>query len=124
MLLGRGGAMDSHPARQNKPEAIAGSYGGKIFTFGSFRLGVHNEGLHVRIAFCPPRPLISNPPPAGGDIDTLVVAPRHIERTDFFSSLFEMLKADPDVKELRVCRPRRHWCLVLFRAPTRLLMQR
>ena len=38
----------------------------------------------------------------GADIDTLLVAPRHIERTDFFSSFYDLLKNHEDVKELRV----------------------
>eukprot|EP00054_Salpingoeca_dolichothecata_P011035 m.61342 g.61342 ORF g.61342 m.61342 type:complete len:698 (-) comp19265_c0_seq2:44-2137(-) len=59
--------------------SMAESVGGQIFTFGSYRLGVHTKGA---------------------DIDTLVVAPRHINRTDFFSSLFQKLKQHKDVKEL------------------------
>ena len=39
---------------------------------------------------------------AGADIDTLCVAPRHVERSDFFKSFLELLKAQPEVKELRV----------------------
>jgi len=39
---------------------------------------------------------------AGADIDTLCVAPRHVERTDFFSSFIELLKEQPEVKDLRV----------------------
>jgi poly(A) polymerase len=37
----------------------------------------------------------------GADIDTLCVAPRHVERTDFFGSFFELLKQQPEVKDLR-----------------------
>ena len=29
---------------QNMPESVANSVGGKIFTFGSYRLGVHTKG--------------------------------------------------------------------------------
>ncbi|CAB3398180.1 unnamed protein product [Caenorhabditis bovis] len=53
--------------------------GGKLFTFGSYRLGVHTPGA---------------------DIDTLAVAPRHIERSDFFDTFYDMLKNDPNVTEL------------------------
>lgn len=66
---------------QNMPESVANSVGGKIFTFGSYRLGVHTKGA---------------------DIDTLLVAPRHVERTDFFGTFYEILKTNEDVKELRV----------------------
>lgn len=53
--------------------------GGKLFTFGSYRLGVHSSGA---------------------DIDTLCVVPRHIDRSDFFTSFKEMLNQDPNVTEL------------------------
>ncbi|XP_065661046.1 poly(A) polymerase type 3 isoform X6 [Hydra vulgaris] len=65
---------------KNMPESVANSVGGKIFTFGSFRLGVHTKGA---------------------DIDTLLVAPRHIERADFFGSFYEFLKNREETKDLR-----------------------
>jgi len=65
---------------KNMPESVAKTVGGKIFTFGSFRLGVHTKGA---------------------DIDTLLVAPRHIERTDFFSSFYEFLKEKEEITDLR-----------------------
>lgn len=65
---------------KNMPESVANLVGGKIFTFGSYRLGVHTKGA---------------------DIDTLLVAPRHIERSDFFGTFYEILKNNEDVKELR-----------------------
>lgn len=64
---------------QGMPEDIATEAGGKIFTFGSYRLGVHNRGA---------------------DIDTLCVVPRHVTRTDFFTVFYEMLKETPQVTEL------------------------
>mmetsp|Transcript_24464 Transcript_24464/g.32778 ORF Transcript_24464/g.32778 Transcript_24464/m.32778 type:complete len:423 (+) Transcript_24464:119-1387(+) len=58
--------------------------GGKIFTFGSYRKGVNGPG---------------------SDIDTLVVAPRHIDRVrDFFGELAPMLKNTPEVTELTEVR--------------------
>ena len=37
----------------------------------------------------------------GADIDTLCIAPRHVDRTDFFGSFVELLKSQACVKELR-----------------------
>ena len=54
------------------PDNIAATVGGKVYTFGSYRLGVHNKGA---------------------DIDTLCVAPRHILREDYFSSFLELLRS-------------------------------
>lgn len=68
--------------RRNMPESCAQQVGGKIYTFGSYRLGVHHKGA---------------------DIDALLVAPRHIDRSDYFSSFFELLKQQTEVTDLRVC---------------------
>lgn len=61
------------------PPDMADTMGGKVFTFGSYRLGVHTKGA---------------------DIDTLCVAPRHVDRSDFFASFFELLRQQPDVSDL------------------------
>jgi len=66
--------------QKNMPETLADTVGGKIFTFGSYRLGVHNKGA---------------------DIDTLCVAPRHILREDYFTSFLEMLRLQEEVTDLR-----------------------
>ncbi|XP_023291805.2 poly(A) polymerase type 3 [Lucilia cuprina] len=65
---------------KNMPEVAAQKLGGKIYTFGSYRLGVHHKGA---------------------DIDALCVAPRNIERADYFTSFFELLKKQPEVTECR-----------------------
>ena len=38
----------------------------------------------------------------GADIDTLLVAPRNVDRVDFFGSFYETLKHNEDVKDLVV----------------------
>ncbi|KJE96788.1 poly(A) polymerase [Capsaspora owczarzaki ATCC 30864] len=53
--------------------------GGKVFTFGSYRLGVHGRGA---------------------DIDTLCIAPRGVTRDDFFQSLVELLREQSETSEL------------------------
>ena len=40
----------------------------------------------------------------GADIDTLCVAPLHIERSDFFKSFLEIMKGLPETKDIRVRR--------------------
>ena len=38
----------------------------------------------------------------GDSIDTLLVAPRHVDRGDFFGTFYETLKENENVKEVRV----------------------
>lgn len=66
---------------RNMPPNVAEQVGGKIYTFGSYRLGVHHKGA---------------------DIDALCVVPRHIYRSDYFTSFFELLKMQEEVTDLRV----------------------
>lgn len=63
-------------------EAAATAAGGKIFTYGSYRLGVHGPG---------------------SDIDTLCVVPKHVSRDDFFEVFEPMLKEVEGVTEVTVC---------------------
>ena len=62
-------------------EAAADVAGGRIFTFGSYRLGVHGPG---------------------SDIDTLCVVPKHVSRDDFFDVFEPMLREVEGVSEVSV----------------------
>lgn len=65
-------------------ESEIAKLGGKIFTFGSYRLGVGGPD---------------------SDIDSLIVAPRKIDRIKhFFGMLAPILKNHPDVTDLREVR--------------------
>ncbi|TDH70997.1 uncharacterized protein CCR75_005106 [Bremia lactucae] len=61
------------------PEEMAADAGGQILVSGSYRLGVNEPGA---------------------DIDTICVAPRHVSREDFFSSLKEIFLKHPKVSQL------------------------
>jgi len=65
--------------QQGLDDASARLAGAKIFTFGSYRLGIVGPG---------------------SDIDALCVAPQHITRESFFQVLVGKLQEHPDVQEL------------------------
>ncbi|KAG8921356.1 polynucleotide adenylyltransferase [Tulasnella sp. 417] len=60
-------------------DAVAHASGGKTFTFGSYRLGVHGPG---------------------DDIDCLLVVPKHVSRDDFFTTFLPMLQETQGVTEV------------------------
>ncbi|ERF72549.1 hypothetical protein EPUS_02831 [Endocarpon pusillum Z07020] len=60
-------------------EASIAQFGGKIFPYGSYRLGVYGPG---------------------SDIDTLVVAPRQVKREDFFELFPTILKRMVPTKDI------------------------
>jgi poly(A) polymerase len=62
-------------------ETAANAAGGKIFTFGSYRLGVHSPG---------------------SDIDTLLVVPKHVSREHFFDVFEKILRETEGVSEVAV----------------------
>ncbi|KAK9459342.1 Poly(A) polymerase central domain-containing protein [Lipomyces oligophaga] len=60
-------------------EGMARDAGGKIFTFGSYRLGVYGPG---------------------SDIDTLIVVPKHVTRENFFDVFEKLLRKRPELDEI------------------------
>ncbi|KAH3899798.1 probable Poly(A) polymerase [Saccharomycodes ludwigii] len=64
---------------KNMSDGMAKDAGGKVFTFGSYRLGVHGPG---------------------SDIDTLVVVPKHVTREDFFTVFDALLRERPELEEI------------------------
>lgn len=65
---------------QNMSEGMAKDAGGKIFAFGSYRLGVYGPG---------------------SDIDTLVVVPKHVTREDFFTVMDSLLRKRPELQKIQ-----------------------
>ncbi|KAM9356762.1 poly(A) polymerase type 3-like [Symphorus nematophorus] len=69
--------------KMNVPEVVTAKVGGKIFPFGSYHLGVHSKGA---------------------DIDILCVGPGFLEREDFYTSFYEKLKSQEEVKDIQVIK--------------------
>ncbi|EME47451.1 hypothetical protein DOTSEDRAFT_69399 [Dothistroma septosporum NZE10] len=61
------------------PEEILQQAGGKIFTYGSYRLKVFGPG---------------------SDIDALMIAPRHVTREDFFKYMPDMIRQSTPTEQL------------------------
>lgn len=64
---------------KNMSDGMARDAGGKVFSFGSYRLGVHGPG---------------------SDIDTVVVVPKHIKREDFFTVFDALLREREELEEI------------------------
>ncbi|XP_065199639.1 poly(A) polymerase type 3-like [Planococcus citri] len=62
------------------PQEVAEQVGGKIYSSGLYRLGVHQRGDRI---------------------EAVCVAPRLIDRSYYFSTFYEKLKNRPEIKELR-----------------------
>uniref|UniRef100_A0A8C0WU58 Poly(A) polymerase nucleotidyltransferase domain-containing protein n=1 Tax=Castor canadensis TaxID=51338 RepID=A0A8C0WU58_CASCN len=68
----------------NLPQSVIENVGGKLFTYGSYRLGVHTKGA---------------------DIDALCVAPRHVDRSDFFTSFYDKAVEEAFVPVIKLWPP-------------------
>ena len=66
------------------PQGILNEAGGKIFTFGSFALGVYGPG---------------------SDIDTLMLAPKHVTREHFFQHVPDLLRKEFKAEEIAELTP-------------------
>lgn len=64
---------------KNMSDGMAKDAGGKIFTFGSYRLGVYGPS---------------------SDIDALVVVPRHVTREDFFTTFDKIIRQRSELQEI------------------------
>ena len=88
-ITGTDTADDSSQPDSSTPSTVRA----KIYTFGSYRLGVHGPGT---------------------DIDTLCVGPKHITRQHFFTGLYSFLQRDPSVSAL-VAVPDAYVPIIMFK---------
>lgn len=65
--------------KKGLPQEILKEAGGKVFTYGSYRLGVYGPG---------------------SDIDTLLIAPKHVTRDDFFTHMPDLIRKSTPPEEL------------------------
>ncbi|CAK3864990.1 related to PAP1-poly(A) polymerase [Lecanosticta acicola] len=66
------------------PQELLKEAGGKVFTYGSYRLGVYGPG---------------------SDIDSLMVAPKHVTREDFFKYMPDLIRKSVPPEELPELTP-------------------
>jgi hypothetical protein len=67
------------------PDAIRNAASSKIYTFGSYRLGVHGPGMAELTWHCCGLPVIIRSRCVGADMDVLCVGPQYVTREeDFF----------------------------------------
>lgn len=81
--------------RKGFSEASVAEFGGKIFPYGSYRLGVYGPGasnMLLCLVQLSVRAVKADGRIEGSDIDTLVVAPRQVKREDFFELFPTILK--------------------------------
>lgn len=64
---------------RNMTEGMAKDAGGKLSTFGSYKLGVHDPG---------------------SDIDTVLVVPKYVTKQDFFTVFDELLRQRPELDDI------------------------
>jgi poly(A) polymerase len=75
---------------KNYPQSVQDNSGGLISTFGSYRLGVSgpSECIFATTLFLVE--MLNDV--TGSDIDTLLVAPKHVDREDFFQNFPSLLR--------------------------------
>lgn len=77
--------------RQGFQQSQIDQFGGKVYPYGSYRLGVYGPGM-LFIIFRNTKVWHDWSILLGSDIDTLAVAPRHVKREDFFEFFPPTLK--------------------------------
>ncbi|KAJ8308538.1 hypothetical protein KUTeg_013412 [Tegillarca granosa] len=80
-VLVRKWIKDVSRQKENIPESKINTFGGKAFPLGSYSLGVNTKDA---------------------DLNILCVAPRHVKRSDFFSSFLDILKQQKETRDLRL----------------------